>query len=152
MKKFIYTFAATIILVLFLNPVRLVAQSELYDEGTVWNLTFIKIKANMGDDYLKGLKQTWKSSMDMMVQEKIIKSYKVLMGSSSNKSDFDLLLLVESENYASLDPDPVRDKKIKDLEKKVMDSMGDEYKKTIVNYETLREITGNKVMREVFLK
>jgi hypothetical protein len=60
--------------------------------------------------------------------------------------------MVESANFAALDPDPVRDKKMDELEKKIRDGMGDEYKKTIVNYETLREITGNKVMREIFLK
>lgn len=74
------------------------------------------------------------------------------MGSAANKSDFDLLLMVEHENLASLDPDHARDKKIMELEKKIRDGMGDEYKKTIVNYETLREITGNKMMREIFLK
>lgn len=90
--------------------------------------------------------------MDLLVKEKLIKSYKVLMGSASNRADFDLLLMIESENMASFDPDPVRDKKMAELDKKIMDSMGDEYKKTIVNYETLREITGNKIMREIFLK
>jgi hypothetical protein len=152
MKKIIYTLTAAFILLLFLNPIRLIAQSELYDQGTVWDLTFVKIKANMGDDYLKGLSKTWKSSMDLMVKEKLIKSYKILLGSAANKADFDLLLMIESENLASMDPDPVRDKKIMDLEKKIKDGMGDEYKKTIVNYETLREINGNKIMREIFLK
>jgi len=106
----------------------------------------------MGEDYLKGLSKTWKSSMDQMVKEKFIKSYKMLMGSASNEDDFDLLLMIETANYAAFDPDPARDKKMADLEKKIRDGMGDEYKKTIVNYETLREITGNKVMREIFLK
>lgn len=152
MKKTVYAFACGILFSLLLAPVTLRAQSELYDEGSVWELTFVKIKANMGEDYLKGLSKTWKSSMDMMVQEKLIKSYKMLMGSASNKADFDLLLMIETDNYAAFDPDPVRDKKIAELEKKIMDGMGDEYKKTIVNYETLREITGNKVMREIFMK
>jgi hypothetical protein len=152
MKKTIYAITAGILFSLLLAPVALRAQSELYDQGTVWDMTFVKIKANMGEDYLKGLTKTWKASMDLLVKEKLIKSYKVLMGSASNRADFDLLLMIESENMASFDPDPVRDKKMAELDKKIMDSMGDEYKKTIVNYETLREITGNKIMREIFLK
>jgi len=152
MKKIFSTIATGLIFTFFLSPVITQAQSELYDQGSVWELTFVKIKANMGEDYLKGLSKTWKSSMDQMVKEKFIKSYKMLMGPASNRADFDLLLMVESENFASFDPDPERDKKMAELEKKIRDGMGDEYKKTIVNYETLREITGNKVMREVFLK
>ncbi len=152
MKKTVYAIACGILFSLLLSPVSLKAQSELYDQGSVWELTFVKIKANMGEDYLKGLSKTWKSSMDQMVKEKFIKSYKMLMGSASNEDDFDLLLMIETANYAAFDPDPARDKKMADLEKKIRDGMGDEYKKTIVNYETLREITGNKVMREIFLK
>ncbi|MFH1118392.1 MAG: hypothetical protein V1775_01125 [Bacteroidota bacterium] len=152
MKKIIYTFTLGLMFAIFLSPVKLSAQSELYDQGTVWEMTFVKIKANMGEDYLKGLTKTWKASMDLLVKEKLIRSYKVLIGSASNRADFDLLLMIESENMASFDPDPIRDKKMAELEKKIMDGMGDEYKKTIVNYETLREITGNKIMREIFLK
>jgi hypothetical protein len=152
MKKTVYAIACGILFSLLFAPVALRAQSELYDQGSVWELTFVKIKANMGEDYLKGLSKTWKSSMDQMVKEKLIKSYKMLMGPAANRGDFDLLLMVESVNYASFDPDPARDKKMDELEKKIRDGMGDEYKKTIVNYETLREITGNKVMREIFLK
>jgi hypothetical protein len=152
MKKIIYAITGGVLFSLLLAPMALRAQSELYDQGTVWEMTFVKIKANMGEDYLKGLTKTWKASMDLLVKEKLIKSYKVLMGSASNRADFDLLLMIESENMASFDPDPARDKKIAELDKKIMDSMGEEYKKTIVNYETLREITGNKIMREIFLK
>jgi len=152
MKKMIYAIAAGMLFSVLFSPTVLKAQSELYNQGTVWELTFVKLKANMGEDYLKGLSKTWKASMDMLVSEKLIKSYKILMGSAANRADFDLLLMIESENLASFDPDPVRDKKMTELEKKIMDGMGDEYKKTIVNYETLREITGNKIMREIFLK
>ena len=152
MKKIVYAITGGILFTLLFAPVALRAQSELYDQGTVWELTFVKLKANMGDDYLKGLSKTWKASMDMLVGEKLIKSYKILMGSAANRADFDMVLMIESENLASFDPDPVRDKKIADLEKKIRDGMGDEYRKTIVNYETLREITGNKIMREIFLK
>jgi hypothetical protein len=122
---FYYVFA------LFLTPTGLFAQSETYDAGTVWQLTMVKIKANMQDDYLKGLTKTWKSSMDMMVKENMIKSYKILSGAAANEDDFDLLLMVEMENMAAMDPNADRDKK--------MD-------------QNIREITGSKLMREIYLK
>lgn len=152
MKKILRTFMAAMLITFIFNPVSLFAQSDLFNQGTVWQLTFIKIKANMDDDYLKGLSKTWKSSMDMMVKDKLIKSYKVLKGPAANKADFDLLLMIETDNMASFDPNVDRDKKIADMEKRIIDGMGEEYRKTIVNYESLREITGTKVMREIFLK
>lgn len=126
--------------------------ADLYTEGSVWNLTFVKLKANMGEDYLKGLNKTWKASMDELVKQNLIKSYKILSGESSNPQDFDLLLMTEVENFASYDPNPEKDAKRDEVEKKVMDAMGEEFKKTVSSYTTMREITGRKTMREIFLK
>ena len=42
------------------------AQLEPYTDydisGELWNITFIKVDPNMGDDYLEGLKETWVAS------------------------------------------------------------------------------------------
>ena len=130
----------------------LIAQeADVYTEGSVWNLTFVKIKANMGEDYLQGLSKTWKASMDELVRQKLLKSYKILMGSASNPQDFDLILMTEFENYAAMDPNPEADKKRDEIQKKIKDGLGDEYEKTVSSYSTLREITGRKTMREIFL-
>lgn len=126
-------------------------EADLYSEGSVWNLTFVKLKANVGDDYLKGLSKTWKASMDALVRQKLIKSYKILMGEASNPQDFDLILMTEAENFASYDPNPERDAKRDDVEKKIREALGEEFQKTVSSYSTLREITGRKTMREIFL-
>jgi hypothetical protein len=126
-------------------------EADVYTEGSVWNLTFVKIKANMGEDYLKGLSKTWKASMDELVRQKLLKSYKILMGSASNPQDFDLILMTEFENYAAMDPNPEADKKRDEIQKKIREGLGDDYEKTVSSYSTLREITGRKTMREIFL-
>ena len=126
-------------------------EADVYTEGSVWNLTFVKIKANMGEDYLQGLSKTWKASMDELVRQKLLKSYKILMGSASNPQDFDLILMTEFENYAAMDPNPEADKKRDEIQKKIREGLGDEYEKTVSSYSTLREITGRKTMREIFL-
>lgn len=152
MKKFVVTMFSVLFFALIMTSTSLNAQeADLYAEGSVWNLTFIKLKPNMGDEYLKGLNKTWKASMDELVKHKLLKSYKILQGSASNPQDFDLLLMTEFENFAAMDPDPERDKKMDEIEKKVMESMGDDFQKTVANYTTLREITGRKTMREIYL-
>lgn len=138
---------------LFIISKNLNAQEpDLYTEGSVWNLTFVKLHANMGEDYLKGLNKTWKASMDGLVKEKLIKSYKILMGAASNPEDFDMILMTETENFAMMDPNPEKDKKMDAVEKMVRDAMGDEFKKTVSSYTTMRDITGRKTMREIYLK
>jgi hypothetical protein len=153
MKKLSITLISVFFLSSVLISTNLKAQdAPVYTEGSVWNLTFVKLKANMGDDYLKGLSKTWKASMDELVKQKLIKSYKILSGDASNPQDFDLILMTEIENYASFDPDPVKDAKRDEVEKKVREALGgEEFQKTVSNYSTLREITGRKTMREIFL-
>lgn len=153
MKKTTISLLGLIFTVALLLPGQSDAQnSKLYESGSVWNLTFVKLQANMGDEYLKGLNKTWKASMDEMVKEELILSYKVLSGQAANEDDFDLLLMIEMKNMASMDPSPEREKKMDDIEKRVMDSMGEEFKKTVASYSTMRDIQGSKIMREIYLK
>jgi hypothetical protein len=152
MKKFKFIIASALLVAFMMSAMEMSAQDEeIYKEGSVWNLTFVKLKANMGDEYLKGLAKTWKASMDELVTQKLIKSYKILMGDASNPQDFDLILMTEVENFAAFDPDPAKDKKRDEVEKKVRDAMGEEFQKTVSSYTTMREITGRKTMREIFL-
>ena len=152
MKKMLFMLFSIFISALLFSSLNLKAQdAPLYIEGSVWNLTFVKLKANLGEEYLAGLNKTWKASMDELVRQKLLKSYKILLGDASNPQDFDLILMTEFENYASFDPDPERDRKRDEVEKKIRDAMGEEFQKTVSNYSTLREITGRKTMREIFL-
>lgn len=95
------------------------SQSEVpYDQGTVWSLSFIRTGTNSTDDYLKGIKNTWEANMKEAVNEGLIKSYKILLGQAANQEDYNVILMIEFENMASLDPDPVKDKKWDAIEKK----------------------------------
>jgi hypothetical protein len=153
MKKITAALFSVMFFVSLMSTSTLQAQDEdLYRDGSVWNLTFVKLKANMGDDYLAGLSKTWVASMDELVKEKMIKSYKILIGTASNPQDFDLLLMTEFENYAVMDPNTDREAKRDAIEKKIRDGLGDEYQKTVESYSTFREITGRKMMRELHLK
>ena len=80
------------------------AQSDApYTEGTVWNITMVKTKPGMDDQYLKGLAKTFKGSLDEAKKQNLILSYKILIGDASTPNDFNILLMVESKNMAALD-------------------------------------------------
>jgi hypothetical protein len=125
------------------------AQSDApYTEGPIWTITMVKTKPGMGDDYLKTLAKIYKSTNDEMKKQGLIMDYKVLLGNDANPQDFDILLMVEFKNMAAFDglrekADPIADK--------ILGSEEVQRQGAIKRME-IREIMGNKLMREVTLK
>ena len=150
------SFISFVLMLVFLNVGYLnIAYSQtdkVYDSGSVWSISFIRANVNSVDNYLKGLKNTWVASYKEALNEGLIKSYKILLGSASNTDDFNIILMVEFENMAALDPDPIRDAKWDKIDNDIKDKMKDEYNKTIENYENIRQFVGDKYMREIVLK
>ena len=125
------------------------AQSDApYTEGPVWGITMVKTKPGMSDDYLKTLAKIYKSTNDEMKKQGLIMDYKVLLGNDSNPQDFDILLMVEYKNMAAFDglrekADPIADKIL---------GNEDAQRQGAIKRMEIREIMGNKLMREVTLK
>ena len=125
------------------------AQSDApYTEGPVWAITMVKTKPGMGDDYLKTLAKIYKSTNDEMKKQGLILDYKVLLGDNANPQDFDILLMVEFKNMAAFDnqrekADPIADKIL---------GSEDVRRQGAIKRMEIREIMGNKLMREVTLK
>ena len=125
------------------------AQSDApYTEGSVWQITMVKTKAGMSDDYLKGLAKTFKGSLDEAKKQNLVLDYKILLGDAATAQDFDILIMVESKDMASLDN---AREKFDPIAKKVEGSI-EQQRATQVKRLDIREIMGAKLMREVTLK
>ena len=125
------------------------AQSDApYTEGTVWDVTMVKTKPGMDDQYLKGLAKSFKGTLDEAKKQNLIVSYKILIGNAATPNDFNILLMVESKNMAALDN---AREKFDPIAKKVEGSV-EEQEKTMVKRLDIREIVGEKLMREITLK
>ena len=119
-----------------------------YTEGGVWQITMVKTKTGMGDDYLKALASIFKSTNDEAKKQGIIKDYKILIGDAATQQDYDILLMVEYPNMAALDglrdkTDPIGAKMI---------GNDDQQRQLAVKRLEIREIMGDKTMREITLK
>ncbi len=126
-----------------------VAQSDApYTEGPVWQLTMVKTKPGMGDDYLKGLAKSFKGTLEEAKKQNLILDYKILIGDAANPQDFDILLMVESKDMASFDN---AREKFDPIAKKITGTL-DQQRATAVKRMDIREIVGDKLMREVTLK
>jgi hypothetical protein len=147
MKKLLILTLTLTIAVMFSGIAR--AQSDApYTEGSVWQITMVKTKYGMTDDYLKGLAKTFKGTLEEAKKQGLIMDYKILIGDSASPHDFDILLMTESKNMASLDNtrekfDPIARK---------IEGNPDQQRDTAVKRVDLREILGNKTMREITLK
>lgn len=125
------------------------AQSDApYTEGSVWNVTMVKTKPGLDDQYLKGLAKTFKGSLDEAKKEKLILSYKILIGGAATASDFNILLMVESKDMAALDNGR---EKFDPIAKKIEGSV-EQQEQTMIKRLDIREIVGDKLMREITLK
>ena len=125
------------------------AQSDApYTEGHVWQITMVKTKPGMSDDYLKGIAKTFKGSLDEAKKQNLILDYKILIGDAASPQDYDILLMVESKDMAALDN---AREKFDPIERKISGSP-DVQRANATKRLEIREILGDKLMREITLK
>src|SRR5256714_15605822 len=129
-------------------PSTTAATGAPYNEHSVWNITLVKTKAGLDDDYLRSIAQTFKGTMEEEKKQGLIMDYKVLIGDASDRNDFNILLMVEFKNMAAFDG--LREK-TEPILAKVMGGQ-DAQRQLAVKRLDVREILGTKTMREVILK
>src|SRR5947199_9323244 len=72
--------------------------SAPYTEGAVWEITMVKTKTGMSDDYLKALAKIFKTTNDEAKKQGIIIDYKIPIGDTATQQDFEKLLQEEYPN------------------------------------------------------
>jgi hypothetical protein len=119
-----------------------------YVEGPVWEISMIKAKYGLEDDYFKNVRATLKPPLDEAKKQKIILDYKILFGEVANSQDYNVLLLVEFKNMAAFDG--LRDK----LDPIFAKAAGSAEQQTQIQVKRLdvREVMGEKVMREIMFQ
>jgi hypothetical protein len=124
--------------------------SAPYTEGSVWQVSFIKIKPGQDDEYLKSLKTSWQTIADEMKKEGYIVSSKILYGQSASPQDFDLILMFEVKNMAALDGYRAKEDAV--LQKVFGSNFEQASKDLAAKRVEMREIYGSKLLREITLK
>ncbi len=125
------------------------AQSDApYTEGPVWNITMVKVKPGMGDEYLKSLAKTLKASLEEAKKQNLVLDYKILLGDAATPQDFNILVMVESKNMAALDNGR---EKFDPIARKILGTT-DQQQAIQVKRLDIREVMGTKLMREITLK
>lgn len=124
------------------------AQDKPYKEGSVWAVTFVKVKPGMFDLYLRDLAANRKPLMEQAKKDGLILQEKMLAGESAGREDFDLILMVEYKNWAAFDG---LGDKFRTMAQKMVGSE-DKQTQMMMKRTDVREIVGTKNMQEIHYK
>lgn len=127
------------------------AQLKPYEDYTisdsVSNVSTIKVKENMVEDYLQGIRNTWAASNAVAKQLGQMKDYHVFVSDLPNSGDFNVMLVATFANTSDLAPNKAR----YDAFMKAWGTANEATTRTTTTtvYPNLRNITGEYLMREV---
>jgi hypothetical protein len=115
----------------------------------IWQVTTIKVHANMDDAYLEGLQKTWVASNEVAKSLGQIEEYHIYRSDLPASGDFNLLLVVKYKNTDALAPSKARYDAF-------MKKWGEERNKKTTEiaqkeYPAMRDITGDYLVREITL-
>jgi hypothetical protein len=149
MKKLLFVLAATALSVLF-TSVKAQAQSsdKPYKEGHVWVVNFIQTKPGMGRVYLKDLSTHWVKLGAAAKAQGLILDYKVFSATPASKTDWNLMLMIEVNNYAALDD---LEDKLDALASKLLGS-DDVQHASALSRNDMRDNLGGRLVQELIFK
>ncbi len=123
-----------------------VAQRQ-YRNGTVWELSFIKVEPGMDAAYLNFVATQWKQQQEALKKEGIILSYKVLSTEDHGVDDWNLILMTEAKSFTAWEAS-------EDKAEALMQQLGggdQKMQQGMIDRAKLRRIIGNRIAREIVL-
>lgn len=146
-RKRIFIVALSMI-VLTLSVVVFAQISRPYRNGSVWNVAFIRMKPGMDSAYLNYIATDWKKQQEASKKAGLIISYKVLTTESHGAGDFNIMLMTEYKDLATME---ANEDKADNLAQQVT---GDDEKQRQGYRERLeiREVLQDRLAREIILE
>lgn len=135
--------------VLLIAAISVYAQvNRSYHNGTVWNISFIRIKPGMDAAYMKYVATQWKAEQEAQKKDGNIVSYKVMSVEGHSATEFNLMLMTEYKSLAAME---ASEDKAEAVAQKVV---GDDETQMKGYNERLaiREIIGDRLAREIVLE
>src|SRR5262249_13022385 len=134
-------------LVLLATMTSVSAQTKPYKEGQVTEISYIKVKPGKFDEYMAFLSTKYKELMEANKKAGLIVSYAVYATTARTPHEPDLMLTVVYQNMAALD-------KIDEGEAVAAKVVGTPavQSKQFAERESMREVLGSQLVRELVLK
>jgi hypothetical protein len=119
-----------------------------YHNGSVWSISFIRIKPGMDTAYLNYVAGSWKAEQEAQKKDGNILSYKVLSVEGHTPGEFNLMLMTEYKNLATMEAN-------EDKSEAVAQRVVGNDEKQMQGYKDrleIREVMGIRLAREVILE
>ena len=137
-----------VVVMLTLSVVVFAQVARPFRNGSVWNIGFIQMKPGMDTAYLNYVAGDWKREQEALKKDGQIISYKVLTTESHGSDDWNIMLMTEYKDMATME---ANEAKADNLTQKV--SGNDE--KQMQGYRDrlqIREVMQNRLAREIVLE
>ena len=92
-----------VVLILLLCISGFAQVSRPYRNGSVWNVAFIRMKPGMETAYLNYIATDWKKNQEESKKAGLIISYKVLTTESHGGTDWNIMLMTEYKDLATME-------------------------------------------------
>jgi hypothetical protein len=125
------------------------APKRPFHDGPVWDITFVKAKPGVGLNYMNFLATEWKTEQEALKKAGLILNYMVIQTESHNPNDFDIMLMIQYKDLASMEGN--QDK----AEAVANQALNSNDQKMIAGYQeraSWREIIGDRLAREIILE
>lgn len=129
--------------------ISVVAQvSRPYRNGSVWSIGFIRMKPGMETAYLNYVGTDWKREQEALKKDGLILSYKVLQTEAHGPTDWNLMLLTEYKDLATMEANEGKEDAL------YQRTIGPDEKQRQGYRERLeiREIMAGRLAREIILE
>lgn len=139
----------SLIVSLLLLGVSVFAQvSRPYRNGSVWSIGFIRMKPGMETAYLNYVATDWKRDQEALKKDGLILSYKVLQTEAHGATDWNLMLLTEYKDMATMEANEAKEDSL------YQRTVGPDEKQRQGYRERLeiREVMAGRLAREIILE
>lgn len=134
--------------ILTLSAVVFAQVSRPYRNGSVWQISFINVKPGMNTAYLNYLSTDWKRQQEALKKDGQILSYKVISTEGHSANDFNLMLMIEYKDLATMEANQTKAdalaQQIVGTDEKQMQGYRDRL--------AIREVLGTRLSREIVLE
>lgn len=120
------------------------------ESEAVWSVTTIKVKSNMGDAYLEGIRKTWVTAQQAQKDLGQVEDFKIYRSDMPESGDFNLLLVVKYKNAEAAAPNKARYDAL--MQKVGAERMKQTTEMAQKDYPAMRDIVGEYAVREITLK
>jgi len=120
-----------------------------YRDGSVWQMSFIRMKPGMESAYLTYIASDWKKEQEALKKDGLVLSYKVITSEGHSPTDWNIVLMTEFKNLATMEANADK------AEAVGMAAVGADDQKMRQGYKDrleIREILGERQAREIVLE